>query len=78
MQNSFAMMNQRVRHLARLDVPDPNGGVARAADDDFVVVLQAKHGARVPGEDLENRQLRLITNEGHRKRQLLTLLHCSV
>lgn len=52
MQNSFAVMNECVCHFAGFDIPNTNGGVAGPADDDFVVVLQAQYGTRVPGEDL--------------------------
>jgi hypothetical protein len=53
MQDSLAVMNQCVGHLARLDVPNANCGVARAADDDLVVVLQAQYGTCVTGENLK-------------------------
>lgn len=53
MQDRLAVMNQRVGHLARFHIPDANRRVAGAADDDLVVVLQAQHGTRVPGEDLK-------------------------
>jgi hypothetical protein len=43
-QNGFAMVNESVDHLASVDVPNTNGRIGRARDDDAVVVLEAKDG----------------------------------
>ena len=43
MEDSLAMMNESVDHLPSLHVPDPDGAVAGARDDDLVIVLETQH-----------------------------------
>ena len=53
MQHSFAVMYQRVYHIAGVDVPHANRRVTGTADDHLVVVLQAEHRSGVTSEDLQ-------------------------
>jgi hypothetical protein len=51
-KHSFAVVDEGVDELPGANVPNANGGVTRAADDDFVVVLKAKDRPSVPSQDL--------------------------
>jgi hypothetical protein len=76
MQNSLAVVDERVGHLARLHVPHSNRRVTRSTDDDFVVVLQTQYGTRVTCEDLKIRRNKLRCHQ--RAINKPTLLHCNV
>ena len=47
-QNSLAVMDQGVDHFTGADVPDANGRIGRAGDDDALVILEAEDR---PAED---------------------------
>ena len=51
-EDCLAVVDQSVDHLPGLHVPDPDGAVGGAGDDDLVVVLQTEDGAGVASEDL--------------------------
>ena len=51
MQDCLAVVDERVHHLPRLHVPDPDGAVAGPGDYDLLVILEAQYGACVPRED---------------------------
>ena len=51
-EHGLAVVDQRVDHLAGLHVPDPHRAVAGPGDDHLVVILQAQHRPRVPGQHL--------------------------
>ena len=45
-------MEQRVQALALPHVPNTDGGIAAAGDDDVLVILETQHGAHVSDENL--------------------------
>lgn len=53
MQHRLAVMDEGVDHLAGIDVPYANCGVAGPTDDYLVIVLQAQHRSSVANEGLQ-------------------------
>ena len=52
MKDGLAVVDQCVHHFPSLHVPNPDGAVRGAGDDDLVVVLKTEDGSCVACEDL--------------------------
>lgn len=49
-QNRLTVVNESIQWFSVVDVPDANGGIAGAGDDNVVIVLKTEHRACVARE----------------------------